>query len=127
MLNRRAILPGLALLALAQPLAAQGKKSAGSDTATGTARGIDGRYKAEGMNADGSSYTGTVDIAQQGDAIEITWNVQGQTFRGQGLLEGRVVTVDWGEATPVVYVVMPDGELHGTWDGGRALERLLPR
>jgi hypothetical protein len=126
MLNRRAILPGLALLALAQPLAAQGKKSAGPDTAR-TVRGIDGRYKSEGLNADGSSYTGTADIVQQGDAIEITWNVQGQTFRGAGLIEGRVVTIDWGEATPVVYVVMDDGELHGTWDDGKALERLLPR
>ncbi len=38
--------------------------------------------------------------------------------------EGRVVTVDWGAETPVVYVVMPGGALHGTWDGGMALERL---
>lgn len=124
MLTRRRILSGLALC-IAAPALAQGKKSAG--TAGGSLRGIDGRYKAEGLNADGSSYSGTVDIVQQGDAVEITWNVQGQTFRGAGQIEGRVVTIDWGEATPVVYVVMEDGELHGTWDDGKALERLLPR
>jgi len=124
MFTRRRILTGLALC-VAGPALAQGKKSAGATA--GSPRGIDGRYKAEGLNADGSSYTGTVDIVQQGDVIEITWNVQGQIFRGAGQIEGRVVTIDWGQATPVVYVVMADGELHGTWDDGKALERLLPR
>ncbi|KMW59569.1 hypothetical protein AIOL_004551 [Candidatus Rhodobacter oscarellae] len=28
--------------------------------------------------------------------------------------------------SPVVYVWMPDGTLHGTWDGGLALEKLTP-
>ncbi|KMW59575.1 hypothetical protein AIOL_004557 [Candidatus Rhodobacter oscarellae] len=43
-----------------------------------------------------------------------------------GRVDGRVVTVNWGSATPVVYVWMPDGTLHGTWDGGLALEKLTP-
>ena len=47
--------------------------------------------------------------------------------RGVGVLDGRVVTVDWGDATPVIYVVMEDGELHGTWADGTALEKLTPR
>ena len=89
--------------------------------------GVDGQYRARGINADGTIYEGDVWITQQSDVIEMTWEVQGDTFRGQGVIEGRVVTVDWGSDTPVIYVVMADGELHGTWDDGRALEKLTPR
>ncbi|MDJ0826135.1 MAG: hypothetical protein QNJ16_11590 [Rhodobacter sp.] len=125
MLTRRLILTGL-LAGLALPALAQGKKSAGGDDMT-RLPGIDGAYTAAGLNADGSKYRGQVEITQQGDAVEFTWTVGTDTFRGQGTIEARVVTVDWGAATPVIYVVMDDGELHGTWDDGAALEKLTPR
>ncbi len=123
MLTRRLILAGLAT-GLAVPARAQGKKGA---TDTMALLGVDGVYDAHGMNPDGTTYSGRVDIVQQGDAVEMTWAIGSDTYRGQGTLEGRVLTVDWGAATPVVYVVMPNGELHGTWDGGTALEKLTPR
>ena len=39
----------------------------------------------------------------------------------------QVLMINWGQSTPVVYVVMPGGELHGTWAGGTALEKLTRR
>jgi len=126
MLTRRFLFSGLALFA-AIPALAQGKKSAGANTvapAYGTS--IMGNYVSHGLNADGSAYTGDVTVVQQGDAVEFTWVVAGDTMRGQGVIEGRVVTVDWGDTTPVVYVIMPDGELHGTWANGTALEKMIP-
>lgn len=126
--TRRYILAGLAA-SLALPVLAQGKKTAGgSDPFASPATGsIAGRYDSRGLNADGSSYSGVADVTVQGNAVEFTWVVQGDTMHGSGTIDGRVVTVDWGSKTPVIYVVMPDGTLHGTWDDGLALEKLTPR
>ncbi|NKB26395.1 MAG: hypothetical protein GKR99_02065 [Rhodobacteraceae bacterium] len=88
-------------------------------------RSLTGNYIAEGRNPDGSAYSGTVRIEETDGAVAFAWNVGGQTYAGTGVREGRVVTVDWGAETPVVYVVMPGRELHGTWGGGTALERLV--
>ena len=54
------------------------------------------------------------------------WRVGRETYTGEGRIDGRVLTVDWGAEDPIVYVLMPDGELHGTWADGRALEKLSP-
>lgn len=124
MLSRRLILTGL-LAATAGPAVAQGKKAGAGDSMT-RLLGIDGSYKSVGLNADGSSYTGDVTVVQQGDAVEFTWVVGQDVMHGQGVIEGRVVTVDWGDTTPVVYVIMPDGTLHGTWADGLALEKMMP-
>lgn len=133
MQSRRLILTGLAT-AIATPLLAQGKKDGatagdglGRDSGSVNLIGIDGDYLSMGMNPDGSTYEGTVAITQQGTAIEVSWTINGETNRGAGLIDGRVVVVDWGDETPVVYVVMPNGALHGTWADGTALEKLIPR
>ena len=90
------------------------------------AQSIAGNYTAFGMNPDGSKYTGSVVIHEAGSRkISMTWQVGTQSYKGTGIREGRVVTIHWGAATPVVYVTMPGGELHGTWNGGEALERLV--
>lgn len=116
----------LAALTTAAPAQQQGKKGTGNAAPPARVIGIDGRYAAAGLNSDGSSYAGTVWIVQQGTAVEFEWTVGADTYRGQGIIEGRIVAVDWGSDTPVVYVVMPDGELHGTWNDGLALEKLTP-
>ncbi len=127
MQTRRLILAGLLSGLAVLPARAQGKKSSGPAATDDMQRPIAGSYTAAGLNADGSKYSGTTEIVEQGDAVEFTWLVQGDTMRGSGTREGRVVTVDWGAATPVIYVIMPDGTLHGTWDDGAALEKLTPR
>ena len=87
---------------------------------------VAGNYLAWGMNADGSNYAGQVQIIQQGNAVEVYWSVASQSYSGRGWVEGRVVTVNWGSSSPVVYVLM-GRELHGTWNNGTALEKLTPR
>lgn len=91
-----------------------------------TAQSVTGQYRAEGMNANGSRYTGTVVVAQNGTQLRFNWTVGSSQYMGSGTRNGDILWIDWGSAHPVVYVKMPNGELHGTWDNGRALERLIP-
>lgn len=90
------------------------------------AQSIAGTYTAQGRNPDGSRYSGTVTITEKGNAVYFAWNV-GSYYEGTGTRNQDVVTVDWGSDYPVYYLVMPSGELHGTWANGTALERLIPR
>jgi len=112
-LNRRSLTAGLAavLLSLGAPALAQS---------------LSGSYRAEGRNPDGSAYSGTVTIQDNGGSISMNWQVGAQSYSGKGTRNGDVVWVDWGDSYPVVYVRMPSGELHGTWSNGRGLERLIP-
>ena len=112
------LIPGAALLPLTAT--AQARKEPPT-------RDISGSYAADGMNADGSRYAGAVEIAQKGTSIDMRWSIAGDSYAGTGRLEGRVLTVDWGSDKPIVYLVMEDGALHGTWNDGTALEKLTPR
>ena len=87
---------------------------------------IAGLYAVEGRNPDGSAYGGTVAIGSLGgNQYVLNWTV-GSSYEGTGVLSGDVLTVEGNFADPVFYIVMPDGELHGTWADGRGLERLAP-
>lgn len=90
------------------------------------AQPVGGNYTAEGRNPDGSTYSGQVSISERGDGVAMSWHIGSQKYSGRGFRDGRVLTVNWGDKHPVVYVVMPSGELHGTWSNGRALEKLVP-
>ncbi|WP_422026288.1 hypothetical protein [Roseovarius sp.] len=87
---------------------------------------ISGQYTAQGRYPDGRAYAGVAEILQQGSEVEIYWSIDGQSYQGRGNVQGRIVTVNWGAATPIIYVVN-GRELHGTWDNGTGLERLMPR
>lgn len=85
---------------------------------------IAGDYYAYGRNADGSAYSGTVNIGVNGDgSVAVNWSV-GNSYSGVGVLNGDILTVEWGADHPAFYIVMPDGELHGTWGDGTGLELL---
>ncbi|WP_417207950.1 hypothetical protein [Antarctobacter sp.] len=117
----RALLLSACLLG-ATPAVAQDVGQDGSQTLD-----IAGTYRVEGRNPDGSAYTGELRLTAQGARYTGEWTIAGQVFQGIGTLEGRVLSLIWDEgAEPVVYVLMPDGELHGTWADGRALDRLEP-
>ena len=90
------------------------------------AQSLTGNYQANGRNPDGTAYSGTVQIQEKGSSIAMAWVIGGKTFTGAGQREGRVVTVEWGQSDPVIYVVNGDGTLYGTWARGRALEHLQP-
>jgi hypothetical protein len=85
---------------------------------------ISGSYTAQGRNADGTPYHGKALLVQNGAQVQVGWTVGAQAYAGTGVLQGRILTVNWGSPTPMIYVVV-GRELHGTWDGGRALERLI--
>ncbi|MEM7733086.1 MAG: hypothetical protein AAF280_09920 [Pseudomonadota bacterium] len=119
MITRRHFLTALAALPLTTTTAATAQSG-------GTVLRVGGVYTAYGMNADGSKYQGEVQVSQIGNSVELFWVVGGQQYSGRGVLNGAVMTVDWGASTPVIYVLVGN-ELHGTWDGGKALERLVPR
>ena len=95
-------------------------------TGTAAAQGVSGLYRVEGRNPDGSVYSGTAQLVDLNGKITIAWQVAGQGYQGSGTRIGDVVQVNWGDQYPVVYVVMPNGQLHGTWANGTALERLVP-
>lgn len=85
---------------------------------------VAGQYFAYGRNPDGSAYTGTVQIVPNGDnTYTVNWQV-GTNYSGQGSVQGNVLVVDWGDTDPAVYVIMSDGDLHGTWADGTGLELL---
>ena len=59
--------------------------------------------------------------------IFMTWSFNGATnYSGNGQILGQVVSVGWKAEFPVFYVIMADGELHGTWNDGTAVEKLSP-
>jgi len=125
MISRRLIVTALAC-SMATAARAQGRKSSATGESVNAPRTIGGHYTAHGRDAAGAAYSGVADVVQSGNRVEFTWLMSGDTIHGQGTIEGRLVTVDWGSDTPVVYVVMPDGELHGTWEDGAASEKLIP-
>lgn len=95
-------------------------------TGTSFAADLSGSYAAKGRNPNGSAYAGTVTIVQQGDQVAMSWRIANDTFKGTGRLDGKVLEVEWGNPQPVIYVLRPDGSLHGTWENGEALEKLTP-
>ena len=54
------------------------------------------------------------------------WRTGSTSYRGTGTVDGNLLTVNWGSATPVVYALAADGSLNGLWDAGRAQETLIP-
>lgn len=95
-----------------------------SRTAPVEADGLTGNYSVAGRNPDGTTYDGTVVLTQQGRTFTLIWTVGTDSYRGVGELNGNVLTVDWGDKTPVVYAVMADGHLKGLWAAGRGAEEL---
>ena len=88
---------------------------------------ISGIYKSYGLNPNGTDYSGEVCIEQSVSDIFMTWSFNGVTsYSGNGQISGQVVSVDWKAEFPVFYVIMADGELHGTWNDGTAVEKLSP-
>lgn len=89
-------------------------------------RPFEGRYAARGRNADGTTYSGTVSIAQRGGRYRLDWRVGSSSYSGVGTLEQNLLTVNWGAATPVVYALSSDGVLKGLWEAGHGEETLTP-
>jgi hypothetical protein len=96
------------------------------EAARGTAVVQTGSYRVQGTNPNGSSYQGTLSIERSGLLYLLRWRIGQETYQGQGTLYGNILTVDWGHPDPVVYQVLHDGTLEGTWARGQARETLTP-
>jgi hypothetical protein len=91
-----------------------------------------GWYDAQGSNPNGSRYHGSAVIKKVGNQYKITWTINRVKFYGSGPLSGNVLTINWrradgGDGGVVIYKVMKNGSLVGTWSNGNATEVLFPR
>jgi hypothetical protein len=85
---------------------------------------LTGIYRVDGTNPGGSPYRGMVAIAQTGDQFTFKWWIGSQIFEGAGQLAGRMLVINWGGKTPVVYTFGSRDRLDGEWADGTATERL---
>ena len=129
-----ALLIALALL-VAPSVAVAGDASGGGSA--GEARGdvveaflatLPARFRADGVNPDGSTYSGTAQITFDPASLtaRFDWIVGGNSYSGSGPLDQGRFVIDWGADTPAIYTVNPDLSLSGTWAGGTASEILTP-
>jgi hypothetical protein len=85
----------------------------------------EGVYRAVGYH-DAGKYEGAAAITRRGERYRIDWKVGKQAYHGEGTLDGNLLSVDWGSATPVVYALAADGSLKGLWNAGAGEETLTP-
>jgi hypothetical protein len=83
-----------------------------------------GVYRVEGTNPNGSKYHGMVALAQTNDQFDFTWWIGKDGFRGSGHFAGKMLMVNWGDKTPVIYTFGDEGALDGEWADGSATETL---
>jgi caspase domain-containing protein len=83
-----------------------------------------GVYRVEGTNPNGSKYRGMVALAQNNDQFNFTWWIGKDVFRGTGHFAGKILVVNWGDKTPVIYTFGDEGVLDGEWADGSATETL---
>ncbi len=99
--------------------------SASCNESSAKSEGVQGTYKVEGTNPDGTRYRGNVTVTQSGDDYIFNWNIAGNQYSGKGQLSGTELTVDWGQEHPVIYHVQENGaRLEGTWADGQGTETL---
>jgi hypothetical protein len=83
-----------------------------------SAGGIEGRYKVEGTNADGSPYGGEAEIVGTGGATcRIRWQTGGEAS-GICMRSGNsfAAAYELGDHVGlVIYQIHSDGSMHGTW------------
>ncbi|MFZ1814999.1 MAG: caspase family protein [Rhizobiaceae bacterium] len=88
---------------------------------------VNGTYSVKGRNPDGSPYSGKLAVKGDGTNYDLKWSISGSSYRGRGILDRGILTVDWGSTQPIVYAVAADGSLHGLWESGKGSEVSTPR
>jgi len=76
-----------------------------------------GVYRASGTNPSGSDYTGIVALDND---FKLTWWIGKDVFHGSGHFAGKMLVINWGDKTPVIYSFGDDGALDGEWADGSA-------
>lgn len=91
-----------------------------------TAPTLTGVYRVTGTNPNGSKYTGMLALAQDEDDFRLTWWIGKDVFHGDGHFAGKMLVINWGDKTPVIYSFGDEGALDGEWADGSATETLTP-
>jgi hypothetical protein len=86
--------------------------------------GLTGTYVVNGVDPNGTEYTGRVLITAGGDADEVVleWVITGAIIRGEGTIDGDTLIVDWETVESprgtsrgsAEYEILADGRLVGT-------------
>lgn len=92
-------------------------------------------FTVQGTNADGSTYTGSLVLQQDGAAsYRVEWHVGGQRIPGVAMSAGNILSAAYvinGQIGLVIYQIQADGSMSGPWtmQGSRGVgrETLLPR
>jgi hypothetical protein len=81
---------------------------------------IVGKYDVHGLNPNNSQYGGTVTISKNSsNQYEVVWLVGSSTTNGSGKIEGKTLTVFYGEKYPAIYQIKENGNyLDGKWGAG---------
>lgn len=87
---------------------------------------LTGVYRANGTNPSGKKYTGIVALEESGEEFRLTWWVGEDVFHGDGHYAGKMLVINWGDKTPVIYSFGDKGVLDGEWADGSASETLTP-
>ena len=89
-----------------------------------TTLALGGLYLVDGTNPNGSRYRGMAALTPAGDQFRFTWWIGRQVFSGVGQFAGRMMVVNWGAKSPVIYTVARNNDLVGEWADGSATDRL---
>lgn len=85
-----------------------------------------GDYAVRGRNPSGTTYRGSARVEWDGSQYRIEWRIGAQLFHGKGHLAGNTLVIDWGQPSPVIYAIRPDGTLDGKWSNGLGTDVLTP-
>jgi Caspase domain len=91
---------------------------------TGTLPTLAGIYRAAGTNPNRTRYAGMAAVNQAGDQFKVQWWIGAQVFNGSGQFAGRMLVINWGASSPVVYSFVGGDTLDGEWADGTATDRL---
>lgn len=115
----------IVLLGLAGALWAQGLDRDDADAVS-----IVGTYDCEGVAANQTNYSGTVEIMRRGDAYLVKWTVgtKKEVFHGLGVRDGDVLAVCYfgGHEGVVLYRIRRSGRMVGKWTGVPSDPKVLP-
>ena len=91
----------------------------GSGAAPDSPPDLAGTYRCDGMNPDGTSYQGVVEIRKLRDTFRVTWKMDDGSVIGVGIFSGGVFAVSYFGGAPAVVVYKVDGNrLVGEWTMG---------
>jgi hypothetical protein len=90
-----------------------------ASVATAAAQELGGTYRVSGKNFDGSTYSGTAEIAVTSNTTcRINWKIASDVWRGICMRNGAVFAASYrlGNAVGlVIYDIKEDGSLEGSW------------